>query len=114
MNEIFRILGAPSRIFRAYLFVFWIAVMFFFWTFTPIQGMPYPSEVWEAFQRMFASNEWTNNLIYNTWVTLKLNIVGLFYATIISLYSCLFQLFAIVATFQSNFAMVSIFADCGI
>jgi ABC-type nitrate/sulfonate/bicarbonate transport system permease component len=84
MNEIFRILGEPSRIFRLYLFAFWIAVLFLFWMFTPIQGMPYPSEVWEAFGRMFASNE-SNNLVLNTWVTVKLNIVGLFFASVISL-----------------------------
>jgi ABC-type nitrate/sulfonate/bicarbonate transport system permease component len=94
MNEIFRILGEPGRIFRAYLFVFWIAVLFVFWMFTPIQGMPYPSEVWAAFLRMFASganNE--SNLIYNTWVTLQLNIWGLLLASLISLFvaylSCL-------------------------
>lgn len=84
MNEIFRILGEPSRVFRAYLFVFWILLIFLFWTFTPIQGMPYPSEVLTAFQRMFALED-SNNLIYNTWVTVKLNIVGLFFASIISL-----------------------------
>ena len=94
MNEIFRILGEPARIFRAYLFIFWLAVLFLFWTFTPIQGMPYPSEVWAAFLRMFASdanNE--SNLIYNTWVTLQLNIWGLLLASLISLFvaylSCL-------------------------
>ncbi len=86
MNEIFRILGEPSRIFRTYLFFFWIAVIFLFWAFTPIQGMPYPSEVFTAFQRMFGSeaND-TSNLVYNTWVTLKLNVFGLFLASVISL-----------------------------
>jgi ABC-type nitrate/sulfonate/bicarbonate transport system permease component len=84
MNEIFRILGEPGRIFRANLFVFWIGVLFLFWMYSPIQGMPYPSEVWIAFQRMFALQD-SNNLVFNTWVTLKLNIVGLFFAAIISL-----------------------------
>lgn len=86
MNEIFRILGEPARIFRAYLFIFWLAVLFLFWMFTPIQGMPYPSEVWAAFMRMFASeaND-TSNLVYNTWVTLKLNIFGILLASLISL-----------------------------
>ncbi len=92
MNEIFRILGEPGRIFRTYLFVFWLAVIFLFWTFSPIQAMPYPSEVWTAFQRMFALED-SNNLIYNTWVTIKLNVIGLFFATIVSLFiaylSCL-------------------------
>lgn len=83
-GQVFRILGEPSRIFRVYLFFFWIAVLFLFWMFTPINGMPYPNEVFEAFQKMFASNE-SNNLVYNTWITLKLNIVGLFFASILSL-----------------------------
>jgi ABC-type nitrate/sulfonate/bicarbonate transport system permease component len=94
MKEIFRILGEPGKIFRAYLFVFWLIVLFLFWTFTPINGMPYPSEVWAAFQRMFSSeaND-TSNLVYNTWVTLQLNIFGLLLASLISLFvaylSCL-------------------------
>jgi ABC-type nitrate/sulfonate/bicarbonate transport system permease component len=85
-GKIFRILGEPSRIFRTYLFVFWIAVIFLFWMFTPIQGMPYPSEVFDAFQRMFGSeaND-SGNLVYNTWVTLKLNVFGLFLASLLSL-----------------------------
>ena len=91
-GEVFRILGEPARFIRANLFVLWIAIIFLFWMFTPIQGMPYPSEVLTALQRMFALED-ANNLIYNTWVTVKLNIVGLFFATIISLvvayFSCL-------------------------
>jgi len=86
MNEVFRILGEPSRMFRAYLFVIWLVILFTFWIFTPIQGMPYPGEVWEAFQRMFASgaND-TSNIVLNTWVTLQLNIWGLLLASLLSL-----------------------------
>lgn len=84
IGEVFRILGEPGRFLRANLFFIWLIVLFLFWMFTPIQGMPYPGEVWEAFQRMFSSND-SNNLVYNTWVTLKLNIVGLFFASIFSL-----------------------------
>lgn len=84
--HIFRILGEPGRFIRANIFVFWLVILFLFWVFTPIQGIPYPSEVWAAFQRMFSSeaND-TSNLVYNTWVTLKLNIVGLFFASVMSL-----------------------------
>lgn len=84
--HVFRILGEPGRFIRANLFVIWLAILFLFWVFTPIQGIPYPSEVWAAFQRMFSSeaND-TSNLVYNTWVTLKLNIFGLFLASVISL-----------------------------
>lgn len=85
-GEVFRLLGEPGRFLRANLFVIWLIILFVFWMFTPIQGMPYPSEVWTAFQRMFSSdanNE--SNLIYNTWVTLQLNIWGLLLASLISL-----------------------------
>lgn len=85
-GEVFRLLGEPGRFLRANLFVIWILILFLFWMFTPINGMPYPGEVWEAFQRMFASavdNE--SNIVKNTWVTLRLNIVGLFFASMLSL-----------------------------
>lgn len=85
-GEVFRLLGEPGRFLRANLFVIWFIILFVFWMFTPIQGMPYPSEVLEAFQRMFSSeSNDTSNLVYNTWVTLKLNIFGLFLASVISL-----------------------------
>ena len=85
-REVFRILGEPARFLRANLFVIWIAILFLFWFFTPIQGIPYPSEVLTAFTRMFASeaND-SSNIVYNTWATLKLNIVGLFFASMLAL-----------------------------
>lgn len=85
-REAFRFCGSPARFVRANLFIIWILVLFLFWTFTPIQGIPYPSEVLAAFQRMFASaSNDSSNLVYNTWTTVKLNIVGLFFASVISL-----------------------------
>jgi ABC-type nitrate/sulfonate/bicarbonate transport system permease component len=92
MNEIFRILGEPSRVFRTYLFIFWLAVILLFWAFTPIQGMPYPGEVFNAFQRMFGSeaND-TSNLVYNTWTTLKLNVFGILLASMFSLLVAYFR-----------------------
>lgn len=82
--EAFRILGAPGRFVRANLLIIWLVILFLVWAFSPIPGMPYPSEVLAAFQEMWASDD-TNNLVYNTYVTLKLNVLGLFYATILSL-----------------------------
>ena len=84
LREAFRLLGTPGRIVRANLLAFWVLVLFLFWCFAPVQGMPYPSEVLTAFNRMWALNNETN-LIYNTYVTLRLNVVGLLLATIISL-----------------------------
>jgi ABC-type nitrate/sulfonate/bicarbonate transport system permease component len=84
LREGFRLLGAPSRLVRANLLAIWLLILFLFWAFSPIQGMPYPSEVWRAFNRMWALNN-ESNLVYNTYVTLRLNVVGLFFATVISL-----------------------------
>lgn len=86
IGEALRLLGAPGKLVRANLMIIWLLIFFGFWWFTPIQGIPYPSEVLEAFQRMFASAENnSSNLVYNTWTTLKLNIVGLFFASVVSL-----------------------------
>lgn len=96
-GETFRFCGEPARFMRANLFVIWIVILFLFWMFTPIQGIPYPSEVLTAFQRMFASeaND-TSNLVYNTWTTLKLNIVGLFFASVVSLLIAYFSVLPIL------------------
>ncbi|MCD9185962.1 MAG: ABC transporter permease subunit [Pyrinomonadaceae bacterium] len=96
-SETFRFCGEPARFMRANLFVIWIVILFLFWMFTPIQGIPYPSEVLAAFQRMFASeaND-TSNLVYNTWTTLKLNIVGLFFASVVSLLIAYFSVLPIL------------------
>jgi ABC-type nitrate/sulfonate/bicarbonate transport system permease component len=84
LREAFRLLGAPGRLVRANLLIIWLAILFLFWTFSPVKGMPYPSEVLHAFKRMWSLNN-ESNLVYNTYVTLKLNVVGLFYASILSL-----------------------------
>lgn len=96
-GEVFRFCGEPARFMRANLFVIWIVILFLFWMFTPIQGIPYPSEVLAAFQRMFASeaND-TSNLVYNTWTTLKLNIVGLFFASVVSLLIAYFSVLPVL------------------
>lgn len=96
-SETFRFCGEPARFMRANLFVIWVVILFLFWMFTPIQGIPYPSEVLTAFQRMFASeaND-TSNLVYNTWTTLKLNIVGLFFASVVSLLIAYFSVLPIL------------------
>jgi nitrate/nitrite transport system permease protein len=101
LREVFRFCGQPAKFLRANLFVIWLAILFLFWVFTPIQGMPYPSEVWEAFGRMFSSaaND-SSNLVYNTWTTLKLNIFGLFLASIISLVIAYFSILPLLQPFN--------------
>ena len=101
LREAFRLTGSPAKFVRANLFVIWILILFLFWVFTPIQGIPYPSEVLTAFQRMFASaaND-SSNLIYNTWTTVKLNIVGLFFASVISLIIAYFSILPLLQPFN--------------
>lgn len=82
--EIFRILGAPSRFVRANLMLIWLTVIFLFWLSSPVKEIPHPWEIWQAFQRMWAI-ETQVNLVYNTYLTLKLNIFSLFWASLISL-----------------------------
>src|SRR5262245_38794438 len=101
LREVFRFCGEPARWVRANLFIIWLAVLFLFWTFSPVQGIPYPSEVWAAFLRMFASeaND-SSNLVYNTWTTVKLNIVGLFFASVISLIVAYFSILPLLQPFN--------------
>ncbi|MEP6925898.1 MAG: hypothetical protein ABI954_15630 [Pyrinomonadaceae bacterium] len=84
VREAFRLLGAPGRFVRANLLFIWLVILFAVWSLSLIRGMPYPSEVWRAFQEMYASNE-SNNLVITTYTTLKLNVLGLFWATLVSL-----------------------------
>jgi len=79
-----RLHGDPGFFVRANLLVLWLAAFALFWLFNPIKALPYPSELWRALGQM-----WTapggQGLVYNTYVTLKLNVVGLLYSTILSL-----------------------------
>ncbi|HRH41680.1 MAG TPA: ABC transporter permease subunit [Pyrinomonadaceae bacterium] len=82
--QAFRILGAPSRFVRANLMLIWLVGIFLFWLTSPVKAIPHPTEIWQAFQRMWAL-ETQANLVYSTYLTLKLNLFGLFWATSISL-----------------------------
>jgi NitT/TauT family transport system permease protein len=79
-----RLYGDPGFFVRANLLVLWLAAFVLFWVFNPIKAMPYPSELWRALGQMWAAPG-SQGLVYNTYVTLKLNVVGLLYSTILSL-----------------------------
>jgi NitT/TauT family transport system permease protein len=79
-----RLLGDPGFFVRANLLVLWLAAFALFWLFNPIKALPYPSELWGALGQMWAAPG-SQGLVYNTYVTLKLNVVGLLYSTILSL-----------------------------
>jgi NitT/TauT family transport system permease protein len=79
-----RLYGDPGFFVRANLLVLWLAAFALFWLFNPIKALPYPSELWRALGQMWSAPG-SQGLIYNTYVTLKLNVVGLLYSTILSL-----------------------------
>jgi NitT/TauT family transport system permease protein len=79
-----RLQGDPGFFVRANLLVLWLAAFALFWLFNPIKALPYPSELWRALGQMWSAPG-SQGLVYNTYVTLKLNVVGLLYSTILSL-----------------------------
>jgi NitT/TauT family transport system permease protein len=83
-SEILRVCGNVGSFVRANLIALWLLLLLLLWIFNPIKALPYPSEVLNAFKSMWSA-QGSGGLVYNVWVTLKLNIVGLFYSSVISL-----------------------------
>jgi NitT/TauT family transport system permease protein len=82
--EIFRVYGVVGSFTRTYLILIWIGLTALVWLLNPIKAIPYPTEIAAAFQKMWSDNT-GQGLVYNIYVTLRLNVVGLGYAAIISL-----------------------------
>ncbi|HKQ75560.1 MAG TPA: ABC transporter permease subunit [Blastocatellia bacterium] len=82
--ETVRVYGSLGALARSNLVIVWVGLLLLVWFFNPIKALPYPGEVLQAFRRMW-SVEGSQGLLYNVYVTLKLNIVGLGYASVISL-----------------------------
>jgi NitT/TauT family transport system permease protein len=80
-RDTFRVYGKLGTFARSHLILIWLAVFLGFWFFSPIKALPYPQEVLNAIYNMWAKYR----LLTHLWVTLKLNVVGLSYAAIISL-----------------------------
>jgi ABC-type nitrate/sulfonate/bicarbonate transport system permease component len=99
LREIVRVFGEPRNAIRLLLFLIWVGAFFLVWLSNPVQGIPYPGEVLHAFKRMWALNT-DKGLVYNTYVTLKLNVVGLFYASIISLIVSYFSVLPLLRPFN--------------
>lgn len=83
-GEIHRVYGSLGGFARSSLVFIWVVVVLGVWFLNPIRALPYPQEVLSAIGRMW-NNEGGQGLAYNVYVTLKLNVVGLLYASIISL-----------------------------
>ncbi|MGH9847481.1 MAG: ABC transporter permease, partial [Blastocatellia bacterium] len=62
----------------------WVALILAVWFLNPIRALPYPGEVLQAFRRMWDAPG-SQGLLYNIYVTLKLNVVGVLLSSVISL-----------------------------
>ncbi len=102
LGEMVRVYGSLGAFARSNLVVVWIGLLLLVWFLNPIKALPYPGEVLQAFRRMWQA-EGSQGLLYNVYVTLKLNIVGLGYAAIISL---LIAYLSVIPLFQPLNKMV--------
>ena len=83
-GEIVRVYGNVGTFIRTNLSLLWLGLFLLLWIFNPIKALPYPSEVLAAFRSMWSAPG-SQGMVYNIWVTLKLNLVGLLFSSIISL-----------------------------
>jgi NitT/TauT family transport system permease protein len=85
LGEAVRVYGDLGALARSNLVVIWLLVVLAVWFFNPIQALPLPQEVLAAIGKMWNAEQPAQGLAYNVYVTLKLNVVGLGYASIISI-----------------------------
>lgn len=83
-GEIARVYGSVGSFVRANLTLLWIGLALLLWFLNPIKALPNPMEVLQGFRGMWRAPG-SQGLVYNVYVTLKLNVVGLFYSSVISL-----------------------------
>lgn len=83
-GEIARVYGSVGAFVRANLTLLWIGLALLLWFLNPIKALPNPMEVVGAFRGMWRAAG-GQGLVINVYVTLKLNVVGLFYSAVISL-----------------------------
>jgi len=62
----------------------WFVLLIMVWAFNPITSLPTPVEIYKAFINLVSVNG-SGNLVYNVWVTLQLQVVAMFYATVLSM-----------------------------
>jgi ABC-type nitrate/sulfonate/bicarbonate transport system permease component len=61
-----------------------VVLLVMVWVLNPITSLPTPLEIYTAFVTLATTNG-SGNLFYNIWITLQLQIVAIFYATVISM-----------------------------
>jgi NitT/TauT family transport system permease protein len=85
MGEAVRVYGSVGVFTRSNLAIIWLALILGIWFLNPIKALPLPHEVLAAIAKMWKSDQPGQGLAYNVYVTLKLNVVGVGYASIISI-----------------------------
>lgn len=93
LGQAFRVYGELGAFARSNLIFLWVAAFFLLWVFSPIKALPYPREVVFALREMWDKY----GLAYHTWTTVKLNLVGLVYSSIISV---IFAYLSVIPFFQ--------------
>jgi NitT/TauT family transport system permease protein len=85
MGEAVRVYGSVGVFTRSNLAIIWLALILGIWFLNPIKALPLPHEVLAAIAKMWKAEQPGQGLAYNVYVTLKLNVVGVGYAAIISI-----------------------------
>src|ERR1044071_4580431 len=84
-REMVRVQGSLGPFVRSNLAVVWLGLVLVLWFLNPIKALPLPQEVLRAIARMWNNEQPAQGLAYNVYVTMKLNVVGIGYASIISI-----------------------------
>jgi NitT/TauT family transport system permease protein len=84
LNQVYRIFGDASRFVEMHIVVLWLMAVLLFWMANPIKALPSIGEMLAAFSRLYHASGGTS-LLYNVYVTLRLQMFGLLYAVLISL-----------------------------
>src|SRR5882724_3305627 len=85
IGEVVRVYGTVGVFARSNLALAWLGLILVIWFLNPIKALPLPQEVLRAIAKMWTSNQPGQGLAYNVYVTMKLNVVGVGYAAIISI-----------------------------
>lgn len=84
LGDLVRVYGSLGSLARMNLAFFWLLLAVLVWLLNPIRALPTPGEVIRALGNMWNAPG-GQGLVYNVYVTLKLNVVGLTYSSLVSL-----------------------------
>lgn len=102
LADLVQVYGSLGSLVRLGLTLFWIGLAILLWLLNPIKALPTMGEVLHAFRGMWDAPG-GQGLVYNVYITLKLNVVGLTYSALVSL---LVSYLSIIPLFQPFNKMV--------